>query len=563
MKVILRHPAVFALLVFCVPVFSQATAFKYQGSLTDGGAAANGTYQMQFRLFDAASGGTQVGPVLSNVPATAANGVFTVTLDFGSSPLTGAARWLEISVRRNSNEAYVTLSPREQITASPYAVRTISAQTADVALDSQKLGGVNADQFVQTADPRMTDARNPLPNSTNYIQNQNVAPQAATSFNISGNGTAASFNANGPLTFAGTGTPAAAPPGQGRLFFDTATNRLKVSENGSPYVNLTGATGVAGSGSVGRVPLWSAGATLGDSNIFQTGGNVGVGTATPGSGLEVRGSGVGAQQRITDAASGNSLVLQGGAGSDMKVTGYNYGTQTPQPLHLSTDGANTYMNAAGGSVGIGTVAPENTLDVNGFIRAYNTAGGNVVSETKGGVNSWAKFWARTPVQTWSIGSSNNFNGNQLYFANETNGLIRMAIMPGGNVGIGTTNPLSGLEVSGTGLAAQQRITDTASGNSLVLQGGAGGNMKVTGYNYSTNQPVPISLSSDGASTSVGGNLDVAGYLKIKSITSLPPASDCSQPSHYGRMVVLNPGGSAGSQVYLFVCFQGGFTAVYP
>ena len=54
--------------------------------------------------------------------------------------------------------------------------------------------------------------------------------------------------------------------------------------------------------------------------------------------------------------------------------------------------------------------------------------------------------------------------------------------------------------------AQQRITDNTSGNSLVLQGGAGSNMKVTGYNYATNTPVPLYLSADGANTLVGGNM---------------------------------------------------------
>lgn len=83
----------------------QTTAFKYQGSLSDTGSPANGSFQMRFRLFDAASGGVQVGSTLTDVPATATNGVFTVTLDFGSAALSGSNRWLEISVRRNSGES--------------------------------------------------------------------------------------------------------------------------------------------------------------------------------------------------------------------------------------------------------------------------------------------------------------------------------------------------------------------------------------------------------------------------------------------------------------------------
>jgi hypothetical protein len=123
------------------------------------------------------------------------------------------------------------------------------------------------------------------------------------------------------------------------------------------------------------------------------------------------------------------------------------GTQSNHALKFFTNnGASSMTITPNGLVGIGTPSPTHTLDVNGFFRASNIAGGNVVSETTGGTNSWAKFWVRTPAQQWSIGSSNNFNGNQLYFSNETAGGIQMAIMPNGNVGIGTTNPFTRLEV---------------------------------------------------------------------------------------------------------------------
>lgn len=37
--------------------FAQTTSFTYQGRLSDGGTAANGTYDLQFALFDSARGG--------------------------------------------------------------------------------------------------------------------------------------------------------------------------------------------------------------------------------------------------------------------------------------------------------------------------------------------------------------------------------------------------------------------------------------------------------------------------------------------------------------------------
>ena len=63
-------------------------------------------------------------------------------------------------------------------------ILAVQALNAAFAVDSQKLGGVNADQYVLILDPRLSDARNPLPGSSNYIQN--TAVQQSATFNISG-----------------------------------------------------------------------------------------------------------------------------------------------------------------------------------------------------------------------------------------------------------------------------------------------------------------------------------------------------------------------------------------
>src|SRR5687768_290361 len=116
---------------------AQGSAFTYQGRLTDGGAPPTGTYELEFKLFDAASGGTQQpqpSPVTVQFTGAQAvsvtNGVFTVQLDFGAAAFPGAARYLEMGVRHVGDASFTTLSPRQPISSTPYAVRSVSAATA-------------------------------------------------------------------------------------------------------------------------------------------------------------------------------------------------------------------------------------------------------------------------------------------------------------------------------------------------------------------------------------------------------------------------------------------------
>ncbi|MGQ0626922.1 MAG: hypothetical protein ACT4PL_02340 [Phycisphaerales bacterium] len=112
---------------------TPSTAFTYQGDLKNGGTSANGLFDLRFRLFDAASAGTQVGATicLENVQVT--NGLFTATLDFGQQFANAAGRHLQIDARADTGLAcsnttgFVTLAPRQALTGAP---RAISANLA-------------------------------------------------------------------------------------------------------------------------------------------------------------------------------------------------------------------------------------------------------------------------------------------------------------------------------------------------------------------------------------------------------------------------------------------------
>ena len=94
--------------IFSTPAFAQApvgSSFTYQGKLTDSGSPINNACDFRFKLFDAATGGTQIGSTLALKNTTPANGLLTVSLDFGFSAFQGDGRFLEIEVRNRKDSA--------------------------------------------------------------------------------------------------------------------------------------------------------------------------------------------------------------------------------------------------------------------------------------------------------------------------------------------------------------------------------------------------------------------------------------------------------------------------
>jgi len=104
------------------------TAFTYQGQLRENGRPVNGTCDFRFKLYNAATGGSQVRPPRTKTGVNVTNGLFTVSLDFGSGVFNGDARWLEVAVRCPAGSGtFKTLSPRQPIRAVPYALYSLAA----------------------------------------------------------------------------------------------------------------------------------------------------------------------------------------------------------------------------------------------------------------------------------------------------------------------------------------------------------------------------------------------------------------------------------------------------
>jgi len=119
-------------LVTAATALAQApvgTAFSYQGRLSRSDPIFQATtYDLRFSLWDAATDGSQIGPMLEFPQVDMQPGnIFTVLLDFEVSVFDGQARWLRVDVKETADTLYIILSPRQPITPAPYALHALNA----------------------------------------------------------------------------------------------------------------------------------------------------------------------------------------------------------------------------------------------------------------------------------------------------------------------------------------------------------------------------------------------------------------------------------------------------
>jgi len=182
-----------------------------------------------------------------------------------------------------------------------------------------------------------------------------------------------------------------------------------------------------------------------NNNIYNNNtGNVGVGTITPQSKFHANGTSWFTGDNTPLPATAGKGIAIGQSGENGYIFSFDYSTFTPK---------NLLLQSPGGNVGIRTTNPSFTLDINagtfgGGTRTYSDGAAHFIAQTTGGTNSWARYYMRSTNRSWFIGTSQNFNGDQLYIVDETANQTRMAIQTNGNVGIGTTAPATRLTISG-------------------------------------------------------------------------------------------------------------------
>lgn len=469
-------------------ILAQGTAITYQGGLNVNGTPISGVYDMRFTAYDALSSGNVIGGPLTNSTVNVSNGLFTTSFDFGDGVFTGPPRWLQIDVRTNGIGSFVALTPRQPLTAAPYAIYA-----------------GNASNVVNGAAVK----------SLNNLRD-NVALAAGANVSLATNGNTLTISSTGPGGAVWSLSGANTYYNAGNVGIGTTIPAEKLTIAGiSSYNNglkLTGSNAI-GTGmalentSAGghNYALFSAGALdgvgAGGFGVYDetagayrlavgANGNVGIGTYTPQGLLDLfTGSGSDTSALFVRADPGTF-----GRGGIIHHQSSTFGWQElAQKTGSPTDGVLAFnyvdRNAPGtkvasavlalrgnGCVGIGTEGPETKLTV--FQSTYgieHTDGSVRLATYLGNGAGWLGTLSNHRLQ---------------FFVND--GGARMTIDTVGNVGIGTTAPGAKLDVAGDAAATRLilRADPLATANAAVLCADPGV-INFVPYNTATARPLNL------------------------------------------------------------------------
>jgi hypothetical protein len=472
--------------------FAQGTAFTYQGQLQNNGSPASGTYNLEFNFYTSASGGASLGAVTnSNVAVT--NGLFTTHIDLmniGENGFTNPPIWLEIAVETNSGNSFSTLSPRQELTPTPYAIYAENA--------SNLLGVLPATQLSGTYNGAVT------------------------------------FN-NASDSFVGSGAGL------------TGVNATTL--NGYGYCNLPCYWNLAGNANT-TPGLNFLGTTDGKPLEIMAGGGVGIGKPNPATALDVSGivSATGLNFPATQITpdiinSGPSYLVY----ADNKGNFFS-GQQAGASTMTSTSGTN---NTGGGVSALANNTSGTANTAYGFNAlfdnrsgSYNTAGGSqaLFSNTSGGNNT-----ANGAFALWQITSGNTnialgFKAGYNFLGSES-GNIDI-----GNQGVGSENNVIRIGTQGahTNTYVAGIYGTTLPTNSSLVVVNSSGKLGTMGSLLDSQLPGNGSITiNTGSGLSGGGTVFLGGSI------TLDASGTFSGPLNLPPTAVTNDYIFSGGQLMLF------------